>query len=80
MTAMVGISPRNPSPGVDLSLLCIIFSRILAQWEGPIVGAMCTKYGGFEAVGLYCGGVIVIGCILLAITRHLALGKWAGKF
>ncbi|KIM54500.1 hypothetical protein SCLCIDRAFT_370864 [Scleroderma citrinum Foug A] len=46
----------------------------------PIAGAIRTKSGGFEAVGLYSGGVIMIGCILLAITRHLALGKWAGKF
>ncbi|KAL4063341.1 MFS general substrate transporter [Scleroderma citrinum] len=46
----------------------------------PLAGAIHTRSGGFEAVGLYCGGVIVLGCILLAITRYLAIGKWAGKF
>ncbi|KAL4063343.1 major facilitator superfamily domain-containing protein [Scleroderma yunnanense] len=46
----------------------------------PVAGIIQTKSGGFKDVGVYSGGVIVIGCILLAITRRLALGKWTGKF
>ena len=45
----------------------------------PLAGFIQAKYGGFEGVGLYSGGVVVVACILLGITRRLALGKWAGK-
>ncbi|KAG6332856.1 hypothetical protein ID866_6232 [Astraeus odoratus] len=46
----------------------------------PLAGVIRTKSGGFDDVGLYSGGVILLGCILLAVTRRLALGKWTGKF
>lgn len=46
----------------------------------PLAGVIRTKSGGFDDVGLYSGGVILAGCILLAVTRYLALGKWVGKF
>ncbi|KIM60262.1 hypothetical protein SCLCIDRAFT_1217038 [Scleroderma citrinum Foug A] len=46
----------------------------------PLAGVIQTTSCGFKDVGLYSGGVIITACILLAITRRLALGKWTGKF
>jgi len=46
----------------------------------PLAGVIQTTSGGFKDVSFYSGGVIMIACMLLIITRRLALGKWTGKF
>ncbi|KAF9445025.1 MFS general substrate transporter [Macrolepiota fuliginosa MF-IS2] len=45
----------------------------------PISGAISVSSGGFKAVGLYAGSVVVLGAMCLLIVRYLALGRWIGK-
>ena len=46
----------------------------------PLAGLVLDKSGVFVDVGLYAGSVIMLGCVLLVITRRLALGQWLGNF
>ncbi|KAK7057637.1 MFS domain-containing protein [Favolaschia claudopus] len=46
----------------------------------PISGAISTSPGGFRAVGYYAGSMILASIILMLVARHLALGKFWGKF
>ncbi|KAI6101026.1 MFS general substrate transporter [Pisolithus croceorrhizus] len=62
---------------IGMAITCMAFG---ATGGPPLAGVIRTKSGGFDDVGLYSGGIILLGCILLAITRYLALGKWVGKF
>ncbi|KAF9220090.1 MFS general substrate transporter [Gyrodon lividus] len=84
--AFVSLLPSAPARlgGMDdagrrigLAISCIAFG---AAGGPPLAGAIRTKSGGFEDVGLYAGSVIMLGCVLLLITRRLALGQWRGKF
>ncbi|KDR74727.1 hypothetical protein GALMADRAFT_70210 [Galerina marginata CBS 339.88] len=54
--------------------------QLLCPGGPPLAGAIRTKSGSFQDVGLYAGSVILLGCILLILTKRLALGKWTGKF
>ncbi|KAJ6581826.1 major facilitator superfamily domain-containing protein [Mycena capillaripes] len=45
----------------------------------PISGAINTATGGFEPVGYYAGGTIVLSVALMVLTRQLALGRVWGK-
>ncbi|KAI5990673.1 MFS general substrate transporter [Pisolithus albus] len=62
---------------IGMAITCMAFG---ATGGPPLAGVIRTKSGGFDDVGLYSGGVILMGCILLTATRYLALGKWVGKF
>lgn len=46
----------------------------------PISGAINTATGGFEAVGYYAGSMVMVGVLLICITRHLVLRKLFGRF
>ncbi|KAF8638647.1 hypothetical protein AX17_002050 [Amanita inopinata Kibby_2008] len=39
----------------------------------PVSGAISTATGGFEAVGFYAGSVVILGVMLMALTRHLII-------
>ncbi|KAJ7117707.1 MFS general substrate transporter [Mycena epipterygia] len=45
----------------------------------PISGAINTATGGFNAVGYYAGGTIIVSVVLMVITRQLVLGRIWGK-
>ncbi|KAF8551015.1 MFS general substrate transporter [Imleria badia] len=62
---------------VGMATTCILFGSAAGP---PLAGLLHTMSGGFVDVGLYAGFVIMLGCVLLAITRRLALGQWTGNF
>ncbi|KAF9448292.1 MFS general substrate transporter [Macrolepiota fuliginosa MF-IS2] len=45
----------------------------------PISGAINASTGGFEAVGLYAGSMVLLGVLCLITVRYLVLGRWVGK-
>ncbi|KAJ7224086.1 major facilitator superfamily domain-containing protein [Mycena pura] len=45
----------------------------------PISGAINAATGGFDAVGYYAGGTIILAVMLLIITRQLTLRRLWGK-
>ncbi|KIY61531.1 MFS general substrate transporter [Cylindrobasidium torrendii FP15055 ss-10] len=45
----------------------------------PISGAINTGTGGFEAVGWYAGGVVLVGVSLMFASRYLVLGGLHGR-
>ncbi|KIJ43985.1 hypothetical protein M422DRAFT_60167 [Sphaerobolus stellatus SS14] len=47
----------------------------------PISGAINRVTHGFPAVGYYAGSMVILGVILMLITRHMMLGgRFWGKF
>jgi len=60
--------------------LFLSFAAIGALGGPPISGAINSATGGFEDVGWYAGGVVLLAVCLLLITRYLHLGKLTGKF
>ncbi|KAH7883138.1 MFS general substrate transporter [Phlebopus sp. FC_14] len=60
--------------------MAISWIAVGATGGPPIAGAIRTNSGGFEDVGIYAGSAIILGCLLLILTRRLALGQWRGKF
>jgi hypothetical protein len=45
----------------------------------PISGAINTATGGFEAVGFYAGGTILLSVGMMVVTRQLRLGRVWGR-
>ncbi|KAJ7931716.1 major facilitator superfamily domain-containing protein [Mycena leptocephala] len=45
----------------------------------PISGAINTATGGFEAVGFYAGGTILLSVGMMVVTRQLRLGRIWGR-
>jgi len=65
--------------GRRLGMFMSIFS--LGALAGPpISGAINTASGGFEVVGYYAGSVVMVGVIMICITRHLVLRSLFGRF
>ncbi|GLB34269.1 putative monocarboxylate [Lyophyllum shimeji] len=46
----------------------------------PISGAISTASGGFKVVGYYAGSMVIVGVIMICITRQLVLRRVLGKF
>ncbi|KAF8556571.1 MFS general substrate transporter [Imleria badia] len=60
--------------------LFLSFAALGALGGPPISGAINSATGGFEDVGWYAGGMLLLSVCLFLLTRYLHLGKLMGKF
>ncbi|KAH7926538.1 MFS general substrate transporter [Leucogyrophana mollusca] len=60
--------------------MAISWTAVGAVGGTPLAGAIRTASDGFHDVGLYAGSIITLGCLVLLLSRRLALGGWKGKF
>lgn len=59
--------------------MCMTFAAIGSIMGPPIAGAINNATGGFSAVGFYAGSMMLLSCVMMAITRQLVLRKFLGK-
>ncbi|KAF8231074.1 hypothetical protein L208DRAFT_1399485 [Tricholoma matsutake] len=59
--------------------MCMTFTAISSIMGPPIAGSINNAMGGFSTVGFYAGSMMLLLCVMMAITQQLVLCKFLGK-
>ncbi|KAH8106910.1 MFS general substrate transporter [Cristinia sonorae] len=69
-------NPHDVGTKVGMAMTIIAIGAITGP---PISGAIYTASGGYKDMGYYAGSVIILSCVMMAISKRLILGQWRGR-